>query len=822
MKRLVIVVLGALLLVAAPARADVFDDNPAAASRGAGDMVVVARGADGAIYERHLEGGAWTAWSSIGGIATSGPAAAAYGDAIHVFVLGTRLRRARERASRRPVVRLVLARRSGIVGARGLRAARNRLSRSGRSRDGQSDVVQVVRSRVRLVWRGRRWAVASPAVRRSTRRTTSSSTCGAAGSMVSCSSGRGTGPPGETGSRRVARWSGRRRSSRGKRTMSTSSPAPVAAACGRKWWSGTTGWSGWFPVDPRPLDSTPVAGSDSPDHLVLFARSGATLLTKQWRGGVGWTDWADWGPVAPPAPPRTARAAASPRPRRHRPPGGRPALHSTRRPPARDAHGPPASRNAACTGAPGCLLRPQGAASHRPPCALSRPAAPQPQGRQQGPRVRPRRLHAPGLEEGPEQDRVPPIRDVRMKRLITSILADADRHCGARTRRRLRRQPGRGLPRRGRSGRRRPRRRRRDLRAPPRGRRVDGLEVDRRRHDVRPGRRGLRRRHPCVRARPELHGVRERPARRTVVGLEVARRRGDLGPGRRGATRHDPARPRGAQHQQRDLPPRLPARRGLVAVGLAGRQPEQRSRAQLAGPGRPQRVGARDQRPALPARLDGTAWRGWEARGGGLVGAPSTISRRQNVVDIFARGANGALYQKSWTGTTSWIEWALRDARPLDSTPGAASDTADHVVLFARSGATMLIKEWRSGSGWTPWSDWGPVAPPPPPASPAATAPATARERARQPADRRPLHPARRPPEGQAADPQAPRRRQAARPPRRLLRPAHGRKTDRHAPYVAHLRLNRPAGSAAGVRPRVLHPQGLDASSASGPSRAAS
>ena len=97
----------------------------------------------------------------------------------------------------------------------------------------------------------------------------------------------------------------------------------------------------------------------------------------------------------------------------------------------------------------------------------------------------------------------------------------------------------------------------------------------------------------------------------------------------------------------------------------------------------------------------GSAWRGWEARGGGLVGAPSTISRRQNVVDIFARGANGALYQKSWTGTTSWIEWALRDARPLDSTPAAASDTADHVVLFARSGATMLIKEWRGGSGWT-------------------------------------------------------------------------------------------------------------------------
>ncbi len=54
-------------------------------------MVVLARGADGAIYERHLEGGTWTAWTSLGGSTSSGPAAAAYGDAIHAFVVGTDL-----------------------------------------------------------------------------------------------------------------------------------------------------------------------------------------------------------------------------------------------------------------------------------------------------------------------------------------------------------------------------------------------------------------------------------------------------------------------------------------------------------------------------------------------------------------------------------------------------------------------------------------------------------------------------------------------------------------------------------------------------------
>src|SRR5262245_48361511 len=78
----------AVLALAAPARADVFGDNPCVASAGTGDMSVFARGPDGAVLERHLQGGAWTSWASLGGSATSGPAAAAQGSLIHLFVRG--------------------------------------------------------------------------------------------------------------------------------------------------------------------------------------------------------------------------------------------------------------------------------------------------------------------------------------------------------------------------------------------------------------------------------------------------------------------------------------------------------------------------------------------------------------------------------------------------------------------------------------------------------------------------------------------------------------------------------------------------------------
>jgi hypothetical protein len=84
-------VLAAALLacIAPPARADVYDDNPAAASRGTNDLWVFARRtSDGSILESHYTGSGWTPFTSLGGNTTSGPAAAAYGPNIFVFVRG--------------------------------------------------------------------------------------------------------------------------------------------------------------------------------------------------------------------------------------------------------------------------------------------------------------------------------------------------------------------------------------------------------------------------------------------------------------------------------------------------------------------------------------------------------------------------------------------------------------------------------------------------------------------------------------------------------------------------------------------------------------
>ena len=152
---------------AAPARADVYDDNPAAASRGPGDMAVLARGADGAIYERHLAGGAWTPWASIGGAGVVRPGARRLRRASPRVRRRHGLRRLRERAARRRLVGLEVARRRRRRSAPAAIARRGTdyLDLAVRGTD-NADPPPHVRARARAGRRGRASAATSRARRR--------------------------------------------------------------------------------------------------------------------------------------------------------------------------------------------------------------------------------------------------------------------------------------------------------------------------------------------------------------------------------------------------------------------------------------------------------------------------------------------------------------------------------------------------------------------------------------------------------------------------------------------------------------------------------
>ena len=302
MKRLVPALLLAALVLATPARADVYDDNPAAASRGPGDMVVLARGADGAIYERHLVPGAWTPWTSLGGQASSGPAIAAYGNEMHAFVAST---------SGVPYENVLRAGAwvgwtalDGTISSAPAAVARRGTNILDLSARGTNNAVYHRAFQPGAGWSP--WAylggnlTSAPALnsqdpgilnvwhRGTDGQLVQKAWTGSAWTDFGFLGGTIIGAPAVV--------------SRMQNHVDVFARGPSGALY-QRYWQGSQGWSNWFLVDPTPIDSTPAVASDTANHLVMFARSGATMLVKEWNGAAGWTPWTDWGPVAPPAPP---------------------------------------------------------------------------------------------------------------------------------------------------------------------------------------------------------------------------------------------------------------------------------------------------------------------------------------------------------------------------------------------------------------------------------------------------------------------------------------------------------------------------------------
>jgi hypothetical protein len=296
--------LGLLAAAAAPARADVYDDNPAAASRGAGDIWVFARrSSDGAMLVRNFANGAWSGWSSLGGSFTSGPAAAAYGPDIDVFAraqdgaiwgnalhdgawtgwssLGGYSTSAPAAIARRGTNYLDVAIKGGDnsiylntyvpgKGWNGWGGLGGNLT-SAPALDSHSDGILDVFARgtdaalYQQAWNGSQWL--------------------GWGSL----SGGIVGAPAAVNKQPhdldvYVRGGGN--------------------AIYQDHWDSVNSWSGWVLLDNTPVESSVAAVSDSAAREILFTRSGDEMATKTWTNPGGWTGWSDFGAIAvpPPAP----------------------------------------------------------------------------------------------------------------------------------------------------------------------------------------------------------------------------------------------------------------------------------------------------------------------------------------------------------------------------------------------------------------------------------------------------------------------------------------------------------------------------------------
>ena len=103
----------------------------------------------------------------------------------------------------------------------------------------------------------------------------------------------------------------------------------------------------------------------------------------------------------------------------------------------------------------------------------------------------------------------------------------------------------------------------------------------------------------------------------------------------------------------------------------------------------------------------------WEPLGGILTSAPAASSWAPNRLDVFARGADNALWHKWWDGSgRGWGEWESLGGI-LTSAPAAVSWGYGRIDVFVKGTDNGLWHMWRDGSSsWSGWESFIDVASP--------------------------------------------------------------------------------------------------------------
>jgi hypothetical protein len=307
-------------VLCAPASADVFDDNPAAASLGPGSMYVFVRAADGTILERHLAAGAWTEWAAIPGLdAQSGPAAAAFMGTIQLFARGPGLGSLWHNS-------LQDGRWSGWVEVPGGPVASAPALVQRRGREILDVAVRGTDNSIRHRWltpsQNPPWSGWDELGGNLT----------SAPAIVSWRTDQldvwSRGTEGNIYGRYAyqAPWGDWYGVPGGAQALGA--PTVVSRDTNQfdlfiRWidntvhlrhWDSGAGWGAWTRVDYQPVDSSPAVASDQPSRMTIFARIGDGIQTRTWSAlpTPNWSPWTSLGTPALPAAPAPVPAVTPP------------------------------------------------------------------------------------------------------------------------------------------------------------------------------------------------------------------------------------------------------------------------------------------------------------------------------------------------------------------------------------------------------------------------------------------------------------------------------------------------------------------------------
>jgi hypothetical protein len=98
----------------------------------------------------------------------------------------------------------------------------------------------------------------------------------------------------------------------------------------------------------------------------------------------------------------------------------------------------------------------------------------------------------------------------------------------------------------------------------------------------------------------------------------------------------------------------------------------------------------------------------WESLGGKITSSPAIASSSSTASDVFVRGADNALWHRSWNGTT-WGSWDSLGGI-ITSDPSTLSEGPNQIDVFVTGADRAIWHRGRNGTTWSPWESVGGIA----------------------------------------------------------------------------------------------------------------
>jgi hypothetical protein len=121
-------------------------------------------------------------------------------------------------------------------------------------------------------------------------------------------------------------------------------------------------------------------------------------------------------------------------------------------------------------------------------------------------------------------------------------------------------------------------------------------------------------------------------------------------------------------------------------------------------PGRIDVVALGDAGNLLHRRFDGTEWSDWRDLGGDAVDEPEILASAPDRIDIFVSGRGGDLRHVARDGA-GWTDWLSLGGK-LSSSPTAVR-SGGQLHVYARGGDGAIVQRSWTGSAWGPWLGHG-------------------------------------------------------------------------------------------------------------------